>query len=160
MSPLLCHQLFLAAATLGAGTQGAGNPSMALGGGFLTLVLGLLQPGWQSFLWCVESQAAFCISANEAVEMQPVSFTNLDLPERNLFLLDRDLSSGLDMAGFAIWIFSPTKSSCVLILLDVASAPGHPASAGEGFWQAVPLPFIPPWCRFGFPPWLSSLTCL
>lgn len=109
MSPLLCHQLFLAVATLGAGTQGAGNPSMALGGGFLTLVLGLLQPGWQSFLWCVESQAGFCISANEAVEMQPVSFTNLDLPERNLFLLDRDLSSGLDMAWVCNMDFLPHK---------------------------------------------------
>lgn len=43
-------------------------------------------------------RAGCCICANKAVEMQRASFTNLDLLERNFFLLQRDLNRGLDAA--------------------------------------------------------------
>lgn len=47
--------------------------------------------------------------------MQPASFANLDLLERNFFLLERDLNSGLDVdwVGNMFWFFfSQEKPLC------------------------------------------------
>lgn len=60
-------------------------------------------------------RAGCCICANKAVEMQRASFTNLDLLERNFFLLQRDLNRGLDAAWVCnMGVFFPMKSPCAL----------------------------------------------
>lgn len=70
-----------------------------------------LRPGWQSFLWCAGSRwvcwPGCCrVCANKGAEMQPESFANPDLLERNFFLLRRNLSCGL---GLQYGVFFPQE---------------------------------------------------
>lgn len=88
--------------------------------------------------------------------MQPASFANLDLLERNLFLLESDLTRGLDVTWVCnTEVFFPKKSPCAPLPhpFGGGTRSGHPAIAGEGVWQAVSLPFIPPLEQF----WVSLM---
>jgi len=91
--------------------------------------------------------------------MQPASLANLDLLERNLFLPERDLTEGLELAGVCnVGFLSPERSPCAP--LPRCSGGGTCSRSPRGCWgrflASHASPVHPPLEQFG----VSLVACI